>query len=207
MNRRSAAVATRVLVLVSLYLWQSGVASAQGSVQACMNPNSGEIKVLVKGGSCKAGEVTLDLATGGGADDGRGPRVVDANNEDVGAYLGGTALRHVPPYWLLLPVAEGGFRTLQTEVDYLSADCSGPGYIHAEEGALARTAVLRDDGLLHFAGDPIALLTVGSARGVQSDGSLGACNPTLSFTSSLGPETAVDPATFGLTPPFRLVDP
>jgi len=171
-----------------------------------VNPNSGTVKILLSGGGCTPGSTSIQLPTGdGGGGDGRGPRVVDAADEDVGAYLGGSALRHVAPYWLLIAVGENGFRGAGLDVHYLLPDCAGDPYMQTEEAALARKADLRADGLLHVAGDPIQLLTIQSARDLLPDGSFGSCF-NFSFTSFFGPDTSVDPGTFGLTAPFHLVD-
>jgi hypothetical protein len=206
MNRLSAAAVTCVFVLVSVFQWQSSAVSTQGSVQACMNPNSGEIKVLVKGSSCKAGDVSLSLATGG-TGDGRGPRVVDADGDDVGAYMGdGIAVLQASSYWLELPVNESGFGLTWRGPMYPLANCVGDAYL--EGRPLFRWAGWRPDGQLHFAGNPIEFLTMRSLHPLNSDGSLGDCfNLTGDGSQTfVGPATSV-PVPDGLTPPFRLVDP
>lgn len=208
MKRMSAAAFTCVLVLLALIHAQTSAVSAQGSVQACMNPNSGELKVQVSA-SCAPGWVSVTLSTGGG--DGRGPRVVDSADQDVGALLVPGApeyvLRYVAPYWLMMRVGVSGFLTGWGTIFYLTDNCTGQAYIDIPTGGLARNAYLRDDGILYHAGEQ-ADVTPHSAQGIFANGSLTSCfSSTDGFFGSFGPAMPVDPDTFGLTPPFRIVDP
>jgi hypothetical protein len=199
MKRLWSAAAVACLVLVGVFQWQNSTASAQGSVQACMNPNSGEIKALVKSG-CNPGWVALSLSTGGSGD-GRGPRVVDAGGDDVGAYMGHAALRYVAPYWLLIVVNKSGIRTESVSRQYLFSDCVGDAYLRSDDNApLAPGAHLESDGQLHFVGDPITFEMPQSV--LFPDGS---CH-NFSDQGFFGREASV-PVPAGLDAPFDLVDP
>ena len=199
-------------LVVAVCLVYAGSASAQ-TVQACVNPSSGEVKLLLSGGSCKPGQVAVALSLGGAAGDGRGPRVVDAAGKDVGAFVSDGfsqnefALRFDGSGWLVILVDATGFVTGHMDAYYESTDCSGPAVLHAPAKVrLARTATMWN-GLLRLSGANTPAAVLRSVQPRHADGSVGTCYSGFAVTGQfVGPEETIDPATFGLTGPFEIVD-
>ena len=189
--------------------WQAAVnAQEPATVLACVNPRSGTLKIARSGG-CQFGWIALHLETdaGGGTTAG-GPRVVDADGNDVGAFLGQYVLRQVEDDWLLIPVGANGFLPLSGIAFYFQeSDCSGDAYLEiASEHALAQYAYPQGS-TLHFAGDTLGEATMVSARFMNASGVMGACdNFPEGLTDRFGRDTPVDVNTLGLTLPFRISD-
>jgi hypothetical protein len=188
-----------------------GSASAQTAVQACANASSGELKLLLSGGSCKPGLVALSL--GSAAGDGRGPRVVDAADKDVGAFVSdgfsqnGFALRRDGSRWLAIHVDATGFVGTDMTAHYESTDCTGSVFLHAPDSVRLATTASMWNSLLRLSGPRTPSAVLQSVQSRNADGSVGTCFSGFSVTGELvGPEETIDPATLELTAPFRIVD-
>lgn len=183
-------------------------AQEPATVQACVNPRSGTLKIARSGG-CQFGWIALRLETDeGGGTTSSGPRVVDANGKDVGAFFGQHALRRVGDAWLLIPVAANGFLSLVGITFYFPAsDCVGDAYLEiSSEHALARYAQPQGS-TLHFGGDTLGQATMFSYRFVDTSGAAGECqNFPSGLTNQYGRDTPVDLNSLGLTLPFRISD-
>ena len=185
-------------------------AQEPATVLACVNPRSGVLRIARARG-CQFGWISLNLEVGeGGETPAAGPRVVDADGNDVGAFLGQNVLRQVGDDWLVIPIAANGFQLVGGVTFFFpSSDCAGDAYLEiASQHALAQQAYPQGS-LLHFAGDTFGEATMVSSRFMNASGVLGACeNFPEGFTELFGRDTPVDANTFGLdlTRPFRISD-
>lgn len=224
---------TLTVLLVMLVGWALvGVSPARADViHACVNPQSGEIKIVAPGQPCPPGKVAVELGTGGG-----GLRVVDSQGQEVGSVISARALIPIPTgsvlpgltwvarlisgIWFSFGVTADGFSQGAGQCNvggcgrafvfyHETPDCSGVRFLLTQTNPLFRATVV-SGSTAFYPGDPIQTRTFGSVEQFQAGDNLnnpGSCVVPPVGGIPFGPFDSGPATTFTVpvfAPPFSL---
>ena len=185
MRNAMKVLCTGALILSGAAAAHVAAESPAPMIRACVS-GSGNVRILLSGGTCKANETLLEWSTGdvppppSSSGDGAALRVMNVLGEEVGPLLGPSmAVLTLPngqrAYAELYP--GGPAANWLVGIYYASADCSGEGFVswtYLEE--LLPAALVRRNGVWALRPGTVAPRTVGSYHLVGDNGP-GACTP------------------------------